>query len=692
MADANDRDATGKRCKHSHVCWQCRERCGVGAKFCRNTAAAGDGGGRRSGRSEGWRAHSRRSVVAKLRKDRSQASTANEREEHFIGGFSYAQALYHEEQEPQLEEGTHDVEDGASNGTIESDTDDTLPADRHFEHFTHRQADPLSRPFSLKDLEEFQGSGTHLYYILVEIFAGLSPFATVLNRTAADVDKPLVHIAIDTDPDARGNVRLRFPRASIWRDFDDLQPKKIYKVLKAVFQPALEEYKAKHGRSLQLEICVTAGPPCRHISRIRGQAAAQLDATEGRLMLRFWNWVDELAKLIVADHWRIIPFAEMTITTNQDTADILHSRAAAALTDTEVVANQGGAKVKGFLVDPMHIMAGPSVPNYSRPRLFWTPVDLETHGRASELVFSALEGGSYTVVNIPQRGFEADIADVTHPGRDGEWSLHESVSDYGNSANITSTKFIGCLTTPAPDNKGRALPPGRVENDFPATAICRWKQDGQVFAPWRYLEQNLMWRWNEHKGNHEWRSFSPEVTEMIHYFEKGTTEKGTTTAGSGPPWQYREFHLSWKARLRLVANSWHQGVAAHLAEAYLDRLRTQRPNGSNQAEPGRPSTVMKRRRTGDGTARDERLKRFDERVDRLNPMSAVELDPWGALMARQAGSGRMGVHEILRGEEASRLERRVLIDDDPEVHLARQSRRITRSSAVGTWTRRYSSH
>ncbi len=37
-------------------------------------------------------------------------------------------------------------------------------------------------------------------------------------------------------------------------------------------------------------------------------------------------------------------------------------------------------------------------------------------------------------------------------------------------------------------------------------------------------------------------------------------------------------------------------------------------------------------------------------------------------MARQTGSGRIGVHEILRGKV---IERRVLIDDDPEVHLAR---------------------
>ena len=54
MADEKDRNATGRRCKHSHVCWQCRERCGDGAKFCRNTAAARDGGGRHSGRIEAW--------------------------------------------------------------------------------------------------------------------------------------------------------------------------------------------------------------------------------------------------------------------------------------------------------------------------------------------------------------------------------------------------------------------------------------------------------------------------------------------------------------------------------------------------------------------------------------------------------------------------------------------------------------
>ena len=44
----------------------------------------------------------------------------------------------------------------------------------------------------------------------------------------------------------------------IWRSFDNLQPKKIYKILKAVFQPALEEDKTKHGRNLQLDTSTSA--------------------------------------------------------------------------------------------------------------------------------------------------------------------------------------------------------------------------------------------------------------------------------------------------------------------------------------------------------------------------------------------------------------------------------------------------
>ena len=44
------------------------------------------------------------------------------------------------------------------------------------------------------------------------------------------------------------------------------------------------------------------------------------------------------------------------------------------------------------------------------------------------------------------------------PSKEEEWGLHDSVSVHG--AKIT--KFIDCLTTPAPNKEGRALPPGQL--------------------------------------------------------------------------------------------------------------------------------------------------------------------------------------------------------------------------------------
>ena len=73
------------------------------------------------------------------------------------------------------------------------------------------------------------------------------------------------------------------------------------------------------------------------------------------------------------------------------------------------------------------------------------------------------------------------------------------------------------------------------------------------------------------------------------------------------------------------------------------------------------------------TARDVRIKRFDERVDRINPMSVVELDPWGhSWLDRLAAAAWAFTKSYeVRRFPGKVLERRVLIDDDPEVHSAR---------------------
>ena len=105
---------------------------------------------------------------------------------------------------------------------------------------------------------------------------------------------------------------------------------------------------------------------------------------------------------------------------------------------------------------------------------------------------------------------------------------------------------------------------------------------------------------------------------------------------------------------------------------------------------------MKRRRTGNVTARDEQLKRFDERVDRLNPMSVVELDPWGhSWLDRLAAAARAFTKSYeVRRFPGKALERRVLINDDPEVHLAQASETghpIRRSWDMDATLRRFAS-
>ena len=66
-------------------------------------------------------------------------------------------------------------------------------------------------------------------------------------------------------------------------------------------------------------------------------------------------------------------------------------------------------------------------------------------------------------------------------------------------------KHIGCLTTPAPDDQGREIPPGRSEADFAVTELLRWRSDKKKFAVWTYQDANLAW-----DGNGNWRQFSAE--------------------------------------------------------------------------------------------------------------------------------------------------------------------------------------
>ena len=50
-----------------------------------------------------------------------------------------------------------------------------------------------------------------------------------------------------------------------------------------------------------------------------------------------------------------------------------------------------------------------------------------------------------------------------------------------------------CLTTPAPDEKGRSAPKRR-KHDRPEDqdTLARWSADGQQFAPWHYRKHQMV--------------------------------------------------------------------------------------------------------------------------------------------------------------------------------------------------------
>ena len=105
------------------------------------------------------------------------------------------------------------------------------------------------------------------------------------------------------------------------------------------------------------------------------------------------------------------------------------------------------------------------------------------------------------------------------------------------------TALMPCFTTPAPTAAGRAAPRktrGRVD----PLVKARWLADGRCFAPWQYHENALMV-----DGSGQLQVPTASVKEQIHGFPED--------------WTLHD-NVPERSRHRMVANSWHVGVAKFL--------------------------------------------------------------------------------------------------------------------------------
>ena len=251
----------------------------------------------------------------------------------------------------------------------------------------------------------------------------------------------------------------------------------------------------------------------------------------------------------------------------------------------DVVTNLSGThmQMRGHIVDPVDTVFKDNADaylRYSRPRVFCTKHDITTMQPAGRhFAFARNDNkGDYPYVAIPSCGDEPIADEVECASSRGTFKLHADV--------IAGQLTLGTFTTPAPDKKGRAMPPGRRENDFPDQVIRRWRSDGCNFAPWQYQPWNLMWRTNTKKGVLECDTLNAEMRERVHLYPVGATAKSSQNL-SGKHVEIVD--TPYRVRLRLIGNSWHLGVTAFLLQKYIDRLASFRQAGCDRTGPGRQS-------------------------------------------------------------------------------------------------------
>ena len=113
--------------------------------------------------------------------------------------------------------------------------------------------------------------------------------------------------------------------------------------------------------------------------------------------------------------------------------------------------------------------------------------------------------------------------------------FHETVT--------SGRQTIPCFTTPAPTEAGRAAPRS-MKGKLDPLVKSRWLSDGRCYAPWQYNNPALM------KTPTETLVTPPAfVKEQLHHLPAGWTE---------------DPNIPDRSRHRMIANSWHAGVARFL--------------------------------------------------------------------------------------------------------------------------------
>eukprot|EP00438_Fugacium_kawagutii_P022680 Skav224904 [mRNA] locus=scaffold1112:436912:441234:- [translate_table: standard] len=260
-------------------------------------------------------------------------------------------------------------------------------------------------------------------------------------------------------------------------------------------------------------VLLTAGPPCPDYSRILGDNGQGRAGQEGIKSEQFCTWQRDLCQ-------RLQPRPVGRLVENV----IPHRRA-------DIKHFEDGLSCQAIIFDSCEFK------RVSRPRVWWS--DIRWTDPTTDKVFGS--GLKWTRhfgtwrLNAPQ-----PTTAVTIP--DG-WSAPSCWS---------KNQQLHCLTTPAPTPEGRAAPRS-MKGKMSSATHNRWVAAGRLFAPWHYEDDHVM-----KSPSGELTTAPIETKESLHELPVGFTEGFDTTT-----------------RHRMVANSWHTGVARLLLWVLLLQMGAQ---------------------------------------------------------------------------------------------------------------------
>ena len=275
----------------------------------------------------------------------------------------------------------------------------------------------------------------------------------------------------------------------------------------------------------KMTIIQASAPPCPDFSRIKDDAPGK-EGAEGSKFPKYCSFAKAVREEL-PEHY-FLQLCENVILSDQG--------------EVEFFSQQLG--VPAVIADASDYKA------VSRPRLWWSSIDWT---KSSPVTGAPLQWSKqYKLHKLHIDDWPTDLQHMETEGLE----FHETVT--------SGRQTIPCFTTPAPTEAGRAAPRS-MKGKLDPLVKSRWLSDGRCYAPWQYNNNALM------KTPTETLVTPPAfVKEQLHHLPVGWTE---------------DPNIPDRSRHRMIANSWHAGVARFLFMLLLGMVaKTEgKPNPHNHS-------------------------------------------------------------------------------------------------------------